>query len=108
MKREFKVIRVRPLPHSQTIEAGKVISSQTWENIFNAKLPNEKVEIFHFILTKLMSDFFPEKFIKVSLFDKKWFNPTLRNLHRKKQREFVKNCNSQNCSLLNQTFNEAY
>ena len=70
VKREFKVITVRPLPYAQIVEAGKCISTQTWETIFDAKTPDEKVGLFHGILTKLLNDFFPEKSIKVSQFDK--------------------------------------
>ena len=80
------------------------MSSQTWETIFNAKTPDEKVNLFHGILSNLLKDFFPEKSIKVSQFDKKWFNPTLRNLHRQKQREFVKHRRSEKWLKLNKKF----
>ena len=51
-----------------------------------------------------MGTFFPEKNVKISVFDKKWFNPQLRKLHRQKQREYFKNRKSEKWTLLSQKF----
>ena len=51
-----------------------------------------------------MNRFFPQKEVKISSFDKKWFSPELRTLHRKKQREFFKNRYSEKFKALNKKF----
>jgi hypothetical protein len=48
--------------------------------------------------------YFPEKTVKISSLDKKWFSPTLKQLHRKMQREFHKKRNSQKYKTLKAKF----
>ena len=91
IKREKKNVSMRPLPLSSIMECGKSFASQTWEDIFDTTDVNEKVNIFHKILRTKLETFFPCKNVKLSSFDKKWFTPELKILHRNKQREFFKN-----------------
>ena len=62
--------------------------------MLDAKTANEKVVVFHRFLREHLDQFFPQKSIKKSNFDKKWFTPAIKAFHRKKQREFVKNRHS--------------
>ena len=49
--------------------------------------------------------FFSEKRVNKTPFDKKWFSPTLKLLHRRKQREFLKNRGSLKFKSLQKKFN---
>ena len=51
-----------------------------------------------------LNRYFPEKEVKKSPFDKKWFTPSIKDLHRKKQREFFKNGRSQKFLFLQNKF----
>ena len=102
--KKHKIIKIRPLSQFQIKECGKIIGSQTWEQVYDAKNANEKVNQFHSILKKLLDEFFPEKSFKISMYDKKWFSRELKSLHRKKQREYVKNGKSCKWKKLNTKF----
>ena len=84
IKRSKQILKIRPLPN-QSIEAcGKFISTYTWEDVYNCKTADEKAAKFHEFLRNALDNFFPEKEIKKSPFDKKWFTPKLKLIHRKK------------------------
>ena len=86
------------------MECGKVFASQTRDKVFNAKSVDQSVEAFHNILTENLNSFLPEKTVKISTFDKKWFSPSLRRLHRQKQREFFLHRYSDKFKRLNKAF----
>ena len=60
---------------------GRVLANQT---------PDEQAEIFHNFLQNRLEFHFPEKNVKISSLDKKWFSPSLKLLHRNMQRAFHK------------------
>ena len=70
---------------------GKSIGRNPWLEVYEENNAEEKVGNFHASLVSFLDQFFPEKRIKISQFDKKWFNPQLRTLQRKKQREIIEN-----------------
>ena len=68
---------------------GEVFAKHTWVvEVFNESRVDQKVEKFHKFLRETLEKIVPEKSLKMSNFDKKWFTPELRKLHRIKQREF--------------------
>ena len=85
-KREYKLIKVRPIPEAKIIDMGLAIGRYPWEDVLSAPDAESKVQKFHSIIRSFLDEFFPEKQLKISKFDKKWFCPKLRTLHRKKQR----------------------
>ena len=104
VRRKAKVILTRPILNKNIQECGKIISTHKWSEVFDAKIVNEKVQNFHKIIQDNLNEFFPQKEIKISSFDKKWFSPELRLLHRKKQREFHKHRYSEKFKTLNKKF----
>ena len=104
INRPKKTIKTRPLPAHLIPQCGEFFATRTWEEVFNATSANEKVEAFHKILREALESFFPEKLVKLSNFDKKWFTPQLKGLHRRKQREFSRNRYSEKYKILMKNF----
>jgi hypothetical protein len=62
------------------------------------------VELFHDWLRNNLDKFFPEKVTKISMLDKIWMSPQLKQLHRSMQREFCKHRKSQKYKQLKSKF----
>lgn len=103
-KREKKTIKTRPLPLSGFGPFEKDLQNQDWAEVYNEKDANEKVKRFHTIIRAILEEHFPEKCVKISSLDKKWFNPELKQIHRKMQREFYKKRKSPKWKKLKKMF----
>ena len=90
IKREKKTLKIRPISHQNIIAAGRFIGSHSWRDLYDSKMADEKVNIFHDFLKTLLDRYFPLKEVKRSPFDKKWFTPSLKSVHHKKQGIFLK------------------
>ena len=88
--REKRTITTRPLPNSAFIAFGQDMTKHKWTEVLNTEDANEKVNNFHHTLREKLEKHFPTKTVRISNLDKKWFNPSLKILHRKVQREFYK------------------
>ena len=104
VERKKKTISTRPLPQSQMEKFEKAIIDTNWENIFQEKSLNEKVEIFHNTLRSNLEKCSPEKITKMSNLDRDWMSPHLKQLHRKMQREFYKRRKSEKYKELKSKF----
>ena len=91
IKRNKKTIKVRPLPESQIIKFENEIINHDWSDVINCSNIDEKVSTFHNVLGSTLNKHFPEKSVKISSMDKKWFGPKLKLLHRRVQREYFRN-----------------
>ena len=91
VKRMKKSLKVRPLPESQIYKFENELINCDWTQVLNSSNVDEKVSIFHNILTSALDKHFPEKEIKISNLDKKWMNPKLKIFYRKLQREYYRN-----------------
>ena len=105
VKREKQIVKIRPLPKLIMNECGKFIATHTWEDVYNCDNANKKAEIFHKFLTVTLDKFFPQKVVKKSPFDKKWFSPPSKLFTGKKQREFFKHRRSEKFIKLQKKFN---
>ena len=99
-----KTIITRPLPNSGIISFGQDIIKYTWDEVLNTNGVNSKVVNFHKTIRTKLDDHFPTKTVKISTLDKKWFNPSLKLLHRKVQREFYKHRQSNKWKNLKKKF----
>ena len=75
-----------------------------WDEVLSGKSVNEQVEEFHYFLRSQLDNFFPEKMVKMSSLDKKWFSPQLKQIHRTMQREFYKHRRSEKYKRLKSKF----
>ena len=94
-ERKKKKIFTRPLPASGVELFEKALISHPWNKVFENKSIDEKVEILHTFLRSNLDKYLPEKITHMSNFDKKWFCPQLKQIHRSMQREFYKHRKSQ-------------
>ena len=102
--RDKKTITTRPLPNSAFISFGQDITKHTWDEVMQTKDVDSKVVNFHQTLRNKLEKHFPTKTVKISTLDKKWFNPSLKLLHRKVQREFYKHRQSTKWKRLKKKF----
>ena len=86
--RKIKIIKTRPLPESQVQRFENDLANFPWETILANKNPDDQADVFHSFLSNKMDQYLPEKSTKISNLDRKWFSPSLKQLHRKMQREF--------------------
>ena len=103
-ERKKKTITTRPLPNSGFISFGQDIIKHPWDEVLLAENLNSKVSNFHQTLRFKLDKHFPSKTVKISNLDKKWFNPSLKSLHRKVQREFYKHRQSEKWKGLKKKF----
>ena len=84
------MIKTRPLPLSGFGPFELEMQAQDWSEVLEPEDANIKVQNFHRIIRAMLEKHFPEKSVKISNLDKKWFTPELKQLHRKMQREYFK------------------
>ena len=102
--RSKKTIMSRPLPESGLLNFEKELIRYPWDEVLSGKSVNEQVEEFHYFLRSQLDKFFPEKMVKMSNLDKKWFSPQLKQIHRTMQREFYKHRRSEKYKRLKSKF----
>ena len=99
-----KTIKTRPIPESQILKFERDLANHPWHEIFANKTPDKQAEIFHDFLRSKLDQYFPEKTVKISTLDKKWFSPSLKQLHRRMQRAYHRNRNGQKFKKLKLKF----
>ena len=99
-----KSVTIRPIPDSKILSFGAAITQHNWSEVFGESDLDKKVTNFHSYIRKLVDEHFPEKVVKISSLDKKWMSPTLKVMHRRTQREFVKHRKSKKWKKLNRAY----
>ena len=79
-------IKTWPLSESKIIVFENDLIMQDWSDVINNQSVDVKVEQFHGVITSTLDRHLPEKNMKVSNLDKKWFSPKLKSMHRRMQR----------------------
>ena len=101
---EFK--KVRPLPESSMLKFGSFIVQEEWSFLTSKMSSTELVETFEKYTSQLVEQYFPEKEIKISSFDKPFYTEELRMLRRQRQRAYTKGGKSQKYIKLKQEYDE--
>jgi hypothetical protein len=104
VERIRKTIKTRPIPQSQVIKFERDLANHPWEETLANQTPDKQAELFHSFLMNKLEFYFPEKSVRISSLDKKWFTPHLKQLHRKMQRAFHKNRSGQKYKKLKSKF----
>ena len=102
--RRKKTIYTRPLPESQIMRFENDLIRYPWDEVFLYKNVDQQVEQFHLFLRSQLDKYFPEKMVRISNLDKKWFSPQIKQIHRKMQREFYKHRRSPKYKKLKSKF----
>ena len=104
VERRKKTIKTRPIPESQLLNFEKDLANYPWDVVFEGKSPDEQAWVFHSFLRSQLDRYFPEKCTKISNLDRKWMSPTLKQLHRKMQREYHHHRKSEKYKILKSKF----
>ena len=106
--RTWRLHTFRPLPDSSVRKFGEWIISQKWEELSSELSATEQASVFERILNDNLNRLCPEKTIKVGSQDKAFVNAELKNLHRKRQREYLKRGKSDKYISLAREFKTKY
>ena len=104
IERVRKTIKTRPILESQLAKFEQDLAHFPWIEHFEGKSPDEQTILFHQFLRSQLDKYFPEKITKISNLDRKWMSPTLKQIHRKMQREFFSHRKSDKFKRLKSKF----
>ena len=103
-KRIFQTKIVRPISESKIRELGQWITTESFDKVYEAINPNDKVLEFGIVMENNINKICPTKTIKISNLDKKWITDEIKNLCRLKKREYVKHGKSTRYKVLDQKY----
>ena len=106
--RGYRLQKYQPLPDNGVAKFGEWIMREDWASISDSVSPTEQVAQFEFLTLKKLNEFCPEKSIKLSSQDKFWMDSELKNIHRKKSREYEKRGKSEKYLELSKLFKRKY
>ena len=104
--RQFRNVKVRPLPQSGMSKFQAWIQEQTWKEVLEEESVDKKAEVLHNMIINKLDEVCPEKTMKISSDDRPWFNNQLKRLKRKKARIFRKNRSSEKYHALVNKYEE--
>ena len=91
---------IRSIPESLLIVFGEKLSKTDFSDVYSQPNPTKMVEVFQYLLLKLVEETFPLKSILISNDDQVWFNEELRALKRNRLREYNRHGKSQKYKLI--------
>ena len=80
---------IRPVPESLIPNFEAKLENQDFQFLHSSPVPS-MVDNFQSLLTRIMSETFPEKRITITPYDQPWFTEELRKLRRARQRRYVR------------------
>ena len=104
--RKTKIVTFRPLPQQKIQEMGIWITQQSWEEIYDAETAHDKATILQHKLKTALDNYLPEKSIKITSDDQPWINNQIKQIDRKRKREFSKHRKSDKWKQLDLQFKE--
>ena len=76
------------------------IEQEKWDAVLSAENAHDKAEVLQNLLVNKVDQYFPQKWRKFKSDDKPWFTEKLKQIDRKKKREYKKNRKSQKYKLI--------
>ena len=104
--REYRTIISRPLPESKIRSFGQWLVDEQWEEIKTEPDPSQKVKVFEEKISKSLDYHFPKKITKFGVGNKPYMTSELKNLKRKRMREYRLNGKSLKYLELAQEFKD--
>ena len=83
-------IKFRPIHEEGINKMSEWLKTETWEQVFNEPCANLKAECLQNTLLSKVDEYFPQKSRIISCNDQPFFSYKLKNLKRKKAREYNK------------------
>ena len=97
-------MKVRPIKESGLLRFRDWIKNHSWDRLLAAESAHEKAEILQCELLSKIDEFLPEKLVTFCSDDKEWFTTELKELDKKRKREYRKNRKSGKWESLNKKF----
>ena len=88
--RKTREIKFRPLNENGINKMNDWLKTENWEQVFNEPCANMKAQFLQNTLVSKVNEYFPEKTRIISCNDQPFFSYKLKNLKRKKAREYQK------------------
>jgi hypothetical protein len=104
--RTKRKVKIRPLPDSGLTQFGKWIAEQTWGKVYEETTAHEKAKVFQTLLMSALDEYLPQKMTTFSSDDQVWMTPELKQLDRRRKREFRKHRKSPKWKHLELKFTE--
>ena len=102
--RANKTVTFRPLPESGITLMGDWLVNYSWDTLYKEDTAHRKAEILQNTLLEKLNLFLPEKRVKYTSQDQVWITPEIKELARKKAREFSKHRRSPKWKALSALF----
>ena len=83
---------------------GRWIVQQDWSGVLSALTAHEKAEILQGLLMTQLEKHLPQKTIRISCDDQPWFTNELKEMDRKRKREYFKNKKFQKWKKFDEAF----
>ena len=106
--RNYRTIKYRPLPDSSDSKFGDWTVRENWENISEEMTSSEQVSHFEELVSARLEEFCPLKEIKLSSKDKPFISAELKQIDRKRNREYVKRGKTEKYKELEALFQTKY
>ena len=100
IKRETKSYTVRPLPTQALQDFAGWVQREPWTFVYDGEDTTDMVARFDSLITQNLNHYCPTKIVKVSNLDGKVSSIAVRQISRRKKREYSKNGNSQKYKAL--------
>ena len=104
--RKLKIVKFRPLPESGIRNMGNWIVNYDWKPVLTATTAHEKASLLQSILLEKLDTFLPPKTVKFTSEDQVWATPEIKDISRKKRREYLKHRKSPKWKALEKSLNE--
>ena len=105
---EYSVKTFRPMPESAVRQFLAWIHGVDWGELANHSSPSDQVEAFQNIVDTKVEELFPERKVRITSQDKQFITGELKNLDRKKKKEWKQHGKSDKYKRLKEEFDSKY
>ena len=107
-RQNYRTIKYRPLPDSSVSKFGEWLVRENWDNLSEKMTSSEQVSHFEELGNAKLDEFCPLKEIKLSSKDKPFISAELKQIDRKRNREYVKRGKTEKYKNLESLFQAKY
>ena len=107
-RRRYRTVTYRPLPESSVRQFGQWITAEDFNTINDDLSTSDHAKAIENLLLSNLNKFCPEKSMRVGPQDKPFMNFELKQIHRRRQREYLKRGNSAKYEKLASLFEDKY
>jgi hypothetical protein len=73
----------------------KYLENQNWNMVYESQSAHEKASVLQELLLQKFNEYFPEKTHRINSDDQPWISHKLKNLDRRRKREYQKHRRSE-------------